>query len=69
MEIIKAVEKHAGPINVVKSDRRPGDPPCLVADIGDTEIKLNWKPSNSTIDNIVRTAVKWYNKSHKKELQ
>ena len=69
MEIIKAVEKHAGPINVVKSDRRPGDPPCLVADIGDTEIKLNWKPSNSTIDNIVRTAVQWYNKSHKKELQ
>ena len=30
---------------------------------------LDWSPTQSSIDNIVATAVKWYNKVHKKEIQ
>ena len=30
---------------------------------------LEWEPTQSSIDNVVATAVKWYNKTHKKEIQ
>ena len=30
---------------------------------------LDWHPTQSSIDNIVATAVKWYNKKNKKDIQ
>ena len=30
---------------------------------------LDWQPAQSSIDNVVATAVQWYNKTHKKEIQ
>jgi len=68
MEIIKYVERYAGPIDLVKAERRPGDPATLVADISSATEKLNWQPTNSSVDNIVKTAVQWYNKMHQKEI-
>ena len=48
---------------------RPGDPAYLVADINKVKQILDWQPTQSSIDNVVETAVKWYNKTHKKEIQ
>ncbi len=48
---------------------RPGDPAYLVADISKAKEILDWEPTQSSIDNVVATAVKWYNKTHKKEMQ
>ena len=48
---------------------RPGDPAYLVADITKVKRMIDWQPTQSSIDNVVGTAVKWYNKTHKKEIQ
>jgi len=50
-------------------DNRPGDPAYLVADIDKVKKELGWEPTQSSIDNVVATAVQWYNKTHKKEIQ
>jgi len=68
-ELVDTVQKHAGTMNVEMHDNRPGDPAYLVADITKVKEILDWEPTQSTIDNVVATAVKWYNKVHKKEIQ
>ena len=55
-------------MNIREEPRRAGDPPTLVADISRTVEELEWQPEHSTIDNIVRTAVQWYNKMNQKEI-
>ncbi len=67
-QIIDEVSKHTGAINIVPSPKRAGDPAKLVADISRTKQLLNWKPSHSSIDNVVRTAVQWYKTCNKKEI-
>lgn len=68
LELLNTIQKYTGPMNIEKVEKRAGDPPTLVADIGKTSTELNWLPKHSSIDNIVKTAVKWYNKIHEKEL-
>ena len=68
-QLIDAVQKHAGKMNVEIHENRPGDPAYLVADITKVKQILKWEPTQSSIDNVVATAVKWYNKTHKKEIQ
>ena len=68
-QLIEAVQKHAGTMNVEMHDNRPGDPAYLVADITKVKQILDWEPVQSSIDNVVATAVKWYNKVHRKEIQ
>jgi len=68
-ELLDAVQKHAGAMNIEIHDNRPGDPAYLVADISKVKSILGWEPAQSSIDNVVATAVKWYNKTHKKEIQ
>jgi len=43
----------------IEADRRPGDPPSLIAD--NTKIKnlLGWVPQNDDLELICRTAFKW----------
>jgi len=67
-EIIDEVSRHTGAINVITAEKRPGDPAQLIADISRTQKILNWKPSHSSIDNVVRTAVQWYKHCNKKEI-
>lgn len=67
LELIKKVEKYYGPMNIQNSDRRPGDPSELVADITKIKEQLGWKPE-SNVDNIVQSVVQWCNKTHQKEL-
>ena len=56
-------------MNIEVYGNRPGDPPYLVADITKAKEILGWQPTQSSIDNVVATAVQWYNKTHKKEIQ
>jgi len=67
-QLLDTIQKHTGKMNIVVRDGRPGDPAYLVADIFKAKKILNWSPTQSSIDNIVTTAVKWYNKIHKKEI-
>ena len=68
-ELLDAVQKHTGKMNIEIHDNRPGDPAYLVADIKKVKDVLGWEPTQSNIDNVVATAVQWYNKTHKKEIQ
>jgi len=68
-QLVDAVQKHAGTMNVEMHDNRPGDPAYLVADTTKAKEILEWEPTQSSIDNVVSTAVQWYNKTHKKEIQ
>ena len=68
-QLLEAVQKHTGKMNIEIWGNRPGDPAYLVADIDKAQNILDWKPTQSSIDNVVATAVKWYNKTHKKEIQ
>ena len=68
-QLLEAVQKHTGKMNIEVYGKRPGDPAYLVADIEKAKKLLGWEPAQSSIDNVVATAVKWYNKTHKKEIQ
>jgi len=68
-QLIDTVQKYAGEMNVEMHDNRPGDPAYLVADTTKAKEILGWVPTQSSIDNVVSTAVSWYNKNHKKDLQ
>jgi UDP-glucose-4-epimerase GalE len=68
LELLDSVKKYAGDLDINRMPRRAGDPPVLIADISQTIKDLGWQPQHSTIDNIVSTAVKWYNKIHRKEI-
>ena len=68
-QLLDAVQKHTGKMNIETWGNRPGDPAYLVADIDKAKNILQWEPKQSSIDNVVATAVQWYNKTHKKEIQ
>jgi len=68
-QMLDAVQRHAGEMKIEVHPNRPGDPAYLVADITKVKTILGWEPTQSSIDNVVATAVKWYNKTHKKEIQ
>jgi UDP-arabinose 4-epimerase len=59
-QILAAAEAVTGrPIPVVRQDRRPGDPPRLVAAPQRAFSTLRWKPAHSSIENILETAWRW----------
>jgi len=68
-QLIETVQKYTGEMNIEMNDNRPGDPAYLVADISKVKTILGWEPTQSSIDNVVSTAVQWYNNTHKKEIQ
>ena len=68
-QLLDTVQKHTGKMNIEVYGNRPGDPAYLVADITKAKQVLEWEPTQSSIDNVVSTAVQWYNKTHKKEIQ
>ena len=67
--LLDTVQKYTGKMDIEVMGRRPGDPAYLVADTSKAKKELEWEPTQSSIDNVVATAVQWYNKTHKKEIQ
>jgi UDP-arabinose 4-epimerase len=63
-DLINSVEQVSGrSVPVVMGERRPGDPPSLVADPTSTRAILGWEPRWSDLNNLVRTALTWHSKS------
>jgi UDP-glucose 4-epimerase len=61
-EIIASVERITGRTVLVHTGpRRDGDPATLVASAQKFKRDAGWKPENSSLDNIVRSAWSWYN--------
>ena len=59
-EVVAMVKKVSSvDFDVIEADRRPGDPPSLIAD--NTQIKnlLGWTPKNDDLELICRTAFNW----------
>jgi UDP-glucose 4-epimerase len=60
MEVIEAARKVTGhSIPAWKTDRRPGDPPVLVASSKKIRDELGWSPKHAELDDIVRSAWEW----------
>jgi UDP-glucose 4-epimerase len=60
LQVIRAVERVAGrkvPFRV--ADRRPGDPPVLIAAAARIMRETGWRPRFADLDDIVRTALAW----------
>ena len=59
-EVIDACKKVTGKdIEAVEGDRRPGDPPILVAEPSKAIKELDWQTEFSDLENIVETAWRW----------
>ena len=67
-QLINEIQKHLGKMDIKFEPNRAGDPAYLVADISKVKQVLDWVPTKSSIDIVVATALKWYNKVHKKEI-
>ena len=62
-EVLKAVEAaHGAPLTIIEDERRPGDPPELVAAVDRIQEVLGWKPQYDDLDLIVRTSLDWERK-------
>jgi len=60
-QIIDAARKVTGrDFPVVETDRRPGDPPKLVADPSRIKSALTWQPKYTNVADIVETAWRWH---------
>lgn len=60
-EVVQAVERVTGKsVPVRYAERRPGDPPVLIADATRAREALGWKPERSTLDEMVGSAWRWH---------
>lgn len=60
LEVLRAVEAvSARKVPYVMAERRPGDPPVLVAANGKANRVLGWTPKRSALSEVVRTAWEW----------
>jgi UDP-glucose 4-epimerase len=60
LEVLDAVRRASGrnfPVEV--TDRRPGDPVCLVANVERILTTLGWRPKFDNLDTIVAHALAW----------
>ena len=64
-QIVDAVLDETGRlVPLVIRERRVGDPPILVADPTQSETALGFKPTQSGLRNIIRSAWAWHQKAH-----
>lgn len=62
-ELANAVSKVAGrEVPQIIADRRPGDPPRLVASADKARDILGWQPQYSDLETILKTAWAWFQK-------
>ncbi len=65
-EVVTAAERISGAkVDVRETDRRPGDPPMLVADARKAGRVLGWSPRLSRLDQIIKTAWQWHSAREK----
>jgi len=62
-EVVETAKKTIGVnFNTEEVERRPGDPPILVADSSNLRKKLGWKPKFDDLEYIIKTAWDWEKK-------
>jgi UDP-glucose 4-epimerase len=62
-EIIDTARRITGcKIPVEEKDRRPGDPPVLVASSDKAKNELGWSPIHTSLETILRSAWQWHSK-------
>ena len=61
--VIDVYHEIVGPKQILKQERRAGDPDELVADGTKFQERFNWKPYFSDLNTIVNDTMKWYEKS------
>lgn len=60
LEVVAVTERVTGlPVPVELADRRPGDPPSLVADASQARELLGWEPLRSNLDEMITSAWTW----------
>ncbi|MCI5043738.1 MAG: UDP-glucose 4-epimerase GalE [Aquisalinus sp.] len=60
LDVVAAAERVLGhQIETEVADRRPGDPPLLIADNAEIRTVLDWAPRFDDLDYIVRSAIDW----------
>ena len=52
------------PIAISEADRRPGDPPSLIADANRIRQVLNWQPAYDDLEAIVASSLNWERNAH-----
>lgn len=63
-EVINMVKKVTGvDFSVVETERRPGDPPILIASSEKAQKELLWKAENADLEKIIIDAWKWHQKA------
>ena len=62
-EVVAMAKKVTGvDFKVTEVERRPGDPPILIADSKKAKEVLGWKPQYAELETIVDSAWKWHEK-------
>jgi UDP-glucose 4-epimerase len=62
-EVVDEVKRVTGVhFPVIATDRRPGDPPALIADSSKLRQELQWGPQHDNLEYIIRTAWDWEKK-------
>jgi len=60
-DVVKTIETVSGrAVPSEPSQRRAGDPPCLVADVAQANAVLGWHAERSNLANIVEDAWRWH---------
>ena len=69
LQVVDRVRKITGrDIPIRFQDRRPGDPPRLVADPGKARTLLDWRTGHSSLDEIVESAWNWHRSANRRAL-
>ncbi|MDX1519987.1 MAG: UDP-glucose 4-epimerase GalE, partial [Gammaproteobacteria bacterium] len=59
-EVITALNEQLDePIKVIETDRRPGDPPSLIANSDRIHSLMDWQPQYDDISVIIKSALNW----------
>jgi len=67
-QVLEAISAETGVrLEAMPAARRAGDPPTLVADASLSKLELGFKPSQSDLKNIVKTAWAWHRRAHPKQ--
>lgn len=61
VDVIAAVARHVGPVDLIQGARRAGDPDRLVASNDLAHAYLGWSPVHSDLETIITSAWRWYN--------
>ena len=59
-EVLDTVQRvHGAPLNIIEQERRPGDPPALIAGADKVRDVLGWTPHYDDLEEIARSSLNW----------